>query len=175
MKDSKFNLKDIFQTVLIMIVILGVKFFVIDSSVVMGQSMYPTLNENSHNDRVIVERYKQFTKNYNRGDVVVLKANNEAKDKYIKRVIALSNETVEIRDGSVYVNGEVLIENYLPTDIFTEPGMKIVVPEGYVFVLGDNRIDSTDSRELGPINIEDILGRASFKFNILNLSFKKLY
>lgn len=175
MKDSKNKLKDIFQTVLIMAVILGVKIFLIDSSVVMGQSMYPTLNENGHNDRVIVERYKQFTKDYNRGDVVVLKADNAAKDKYIKRVIALSNETVEIKDGNVYVNGEVLIENYLPTNILTKPDMKIVVPEGCVFVLGDNRIDSTDSRDLGPINKEDILGRASFKFNILDLSFKKLY
>ncbi len=124
--------------------------------------MYPTLNE-SH-DKVILEKYKQFTDDYNRSDIIVI--NEEILDKrIIKRVIGLPNETVEIKNGYIYINGELLKEEYLDKDIRTYPDMKVIVPEGHIFVLGDNRGNSKDSRHIGVVKIEDVLGKAIYRFN----------
>jgi len=125
--------------------------------------MYPTLNE-SH-DKVILEKYKQFMDNYSRSDIIVI--NEEILDKrIIKRVIGLPNETFEIKNSCVYINGELLKEEYLNEDIKTYPDMKVAVPEGHIFVLGDNRENSKDSRHIGVVKIEDVLGKAIYRFNI---------
>jgi signal peptidase I len=174
MKNSSFNLKDILQTLGALVVILILKFFVIDNARVQGQSMYPTLNSGEHNDRVIIEKYKHYTKDYKRGDIIILKSDKTDKDILIKRIVGLPGETVEIKQGKVYVNNELLTEEYLPRDIITNPSMKVEVEEEHVFVLGDNRENSTDSRILGAIPINDIIGKATFKFNILDLDFEKL-
>jgi signal peptidase I len=78
----------------------------------------------------------------------------------IKRVIALPGETVEIRDGHVYINGQQLQEPF--TEEATRPGRysEVTVPPLHVFVLGDNRDRSNDSRSFGPVPIENIVGRA---------------
>jgi signal peptidase I len=174
MNKLKENMKDIIQTLLILIVILAVKFFVVDNARVEGKSMYPTLNEGNHNDRVVIERFKHYTKDYKRRDIIILKAHNLDKDILIKRIIGLPKDTVEIKSGKVYVNGEVLKEDYLPEGVITNPNMKIVVPEGDVFVLGDNRGNSTDSRIIGPVKFDDILGKATYRFNLSEFSFEKL-
>ncbi|MEG0772470.1 signal peptidase I [Clostridium sp.] len=174
MKKLGFNFKDIVQTLGILLVILVLKTFVIDNAKVQGQSMYPTLNSGEHNDRVIIEKYKHYTKDYKRGDIIILKSDKIDKDILIKRIIGLPGETVEIKQGKVYVNNELLTEAYLPGDIITNPSMKVHVEDGHVFVLGDNRDNSTDSRMLGIIPIDDIIGKATFKFNILDFDFEKL-
>lgn len=79
---------------------------------------------------------------------------------FIKRVIGLSGDTVEGRDGVVYVNGEAIDEPYLPRYAVTEDFAMVEVPAGELFVMGDNRSDSIDSRSFGPIPEEDIVGRA---------------
>lgn len=88
------------------------------------------------------------------------------KTSYIKRVIGLPGEHVKIENGQVYINGEKLEENYLQNGIITPEGKinDIIVPNGYVFVLGDNRQSSTDSREFGCIPISKIEGKAIFRF-----------
>lgn len=174
MKKLGFNFKDIVQTLGILLVILVLKTFVIDNAKVQGQSMYPTLNSGEHNDRVIIEKYKHYTKGYKRGDIIILKSDKTDKDILIKRIIGLPGETVEIKQGKVYVNNELLTESYLPGDIITNPSMKVDVEDGHVFVLGDNRGNSTDSRMLGVIPVDDIIGKATFKFNILDFDFEKL-
>lgn len=78
---------------------------------------------------------------------------------HVKRVNALPDETVEIRDSRVLIDGKVLSEPYLPDQKPIADSGPIQVPEGYVFVLGDNREESYDSREMGPIPIEFIMGR----------------
>ncbi len=94
------------------------------------------------------------------------------KTSYIKRVIGLPGEHVEIKDGSVYINGEKLQENYLQSYVVTEPSggnyYDIIVPANTVFVLGDNRGASTDSRRFGCIPVDKIESKAVFRFWPLN-------
>lgn len=99
-----------------------------------------------------------------RGDIVVLHPPIDQGKPYIKRVIGLPGETISIQDGSVFINGERLEEPYLNGLSTSWPGAlgneEIRIPEGQVFVLGDNRNNSTDSRYFGPIEIDEIIGKA---------------
>lgn len=100
-----------------------------------------------------------------RGDIIVFDPPIHSTDKpYIKRVIGLPGERVSIRDGSVYINGERLDEEYLGSTSTSWPGrpddFELLIPEEHVFVMGDNRNNSTDSRSFGPIPYSDIIGRA---------------
>lgn len=94
------------------------------------------------------------------------------KTSYIKRVIGLPGEHVQIKDGSVYINGEKLVEDYLQDYVVTEDleGMytDLIVPENTVYVLGDNRGESTDSRRFGCVPLEKIESKAVFRFWPLN-------
>jgi signal peptidase I len=89
-----------------------------------------------------------------------------SKTNYIKRVIALEGDKVKILNGKVFVNGTLQEESFLPEDVQTNSGVfyDLIVPEGYVFVLGDNRPNSLDSRELGCIPLEKIEGVVFFRF-----------
>ena len=100
-----------------------------------------------------------------RGDIIVFDPPINAIDKpYIKRVIGLPGETVRIRDGAVFVDGERLDESYLGSTATRWPGraddFELLVPDEHVFVLGDNRNNSTDSRSFGPVEFDAIIGRA---------------
>lgn len=88
------------------------------------------------------------------------------KRSYIKRVIALEGQHVVIEDSKVYVNGAQIKEDYLQNDVVTESSVfyDFIVPEGYVFAMGDNRTKSTDCRELGCIPLDKVEGIVSFRF-----------
>ncbi len=88
------------------------------------------------------------------------------KRSYIKRVIALPGEHVKIENGTVYINGEELKEDYLEPDVVTESEVfnDFIVPEGYVFAMGDNRTKSTDCRNFGCIPLDKIEGIVIFRF-----------
>lgn len=88
------------------------------------------------------------------------------KKSYIKRVIALEGDHVRIEDNKVYVNNEILEEEYLSADVVTISNVfnDFIVPEGYVFAMGDNRTKSTDCREFGCIPLEKIEGIVAFRF-----------
>lgn len=110
---------------------------------------------------------------FNRFVYYVLETN---KTSYIKRVIGLPGEHVKIEDGKVYINGEELDEPYLKDDVVTgklkntsTPYLDIVVPEGYLFLMGDNRGSSTDSRCFGCVPFEKIESRVLLRFWPLNL------
>lgn len=110
---------------------------------------------------------------FNRFVYYVLETN---KTSYIKRVIGLPGEHVKIEDGKVYINGEELDEPYLKDDVVTgklkntsTPYLDIVVPEGYLFLMGDNRESSTDSRCFGCVSFEKIESRVLLRFWPLNL------
>ncbi len=94
------------------------------------------------------------------------------KDSYIKRTIALPGEHVEIKEGNVFINGEQLQEDYLPSGIVTDVGVgfdDFVVPENYVFAMGDNRSHSTDCRAFGCIPLEKIESKVWIRIWPLNL------
>ena len=128
-------------------------------------------------DRVLVNKLSYQFSDVSRGDIVVFSrtddeiasAGPEQPRDVIKRVIGLSGESVEIREKSVYINGQQLVEPYLDPDIVMADFGPVSVPDGMVFVMGDNRNLSSDSRsELGPIDEDRIVGRAFVLFWPLN-------
>jgi signal peptidase I len=151
-----------------LLVAFVVRTFVIAHFVVEGESMYSTLDTN---DRVFVNKLSYRLHDPNRGDVVVLHQVTGASERdLIKRVIGLPGETVEVRNCAVLIDGRVLNEPYLdpavvtPTDCGGDYVLDGVVPDDHVFVMGDNRGGSQDSRVIGPISEDDLVGRAFVVF-----------
>lgn len=138
-------------------VVLAINLLLAQPRVVHGQSMEPNLHENQ---RVIVDLLSYRLRPPERGEIVVLDVpKRRTGPPLIKRVIGLPGDRVEIRDGHVYVNDQRLDEPYL--DQFTAGHMPVqCVPEEHLFVLGDNRSCSNDSRYFGMVPYENILGRA---------------
>ena len=102
-----------------------------------------------------------------RGDIIVLNPPVRSDKPYIKRVIALPGETVAVRDGKVYVNGEVIEEAYIaepPRYSYPFNAGEYTVPEGAVFVMGDNRNNSSDSHIFGPVPLDRVIGKAFFSY-----------
>lgn len=122
-------------------------------------------------DRVLVNKISYRLHDINRGDVVVFtRPDNqpgEIRD-LIKRVIGLPRDTIEIRDNTVYVNGDRLIEPYLQEGEVMENYGPTVVPDGQIFVMGDNRDSSYDSRKFGTVQEDRVVGRAFVLFWPLN-------
>ncbi len=184
-------MREMIETVLIVAVVFLTVRLLIQNFVVDGDSMLPTL----HNEEYLLVNkaaYFQYDSNFfarlfnpdtpsdlhylfggpSRGDIIVFNSPTEPKD-FIKRVIALEGETLEIRpdpdpigrpgspcgDCGVYVNGVRLDEPYIKEtpNYRVEP---MVVPKGYVYVLGDNRRNSTDSHAFGPLAVDSIIGPA---------------
>ncbi|KPU42674.1 signal peptidase I S [Oxobacter pfennigii] len=143
-------------------VVFLLKFFIFDIMAIDGISMEPTLH---HKDRVFVNiaGFKMGQPKHN--DVVIFTPSIEPDYYYVKRIIGIPGDTVTIKSGKVYVNDVLLNEEYLSPGTYTSPDMTIEVPEGKVFVLGDNRGSSEDSRDprLGPITIESIKGSVEFR------------
>lgn len=134
--------------------------YVLAKATVEGPSMQPTLQ---NKDILFLEKISTETSNIKRGQIVVFDSKNMDGDYYIKRVIGIAGDVVEIKNGHVYLNGNVLNEEYLSANDITEPlstQSKYTVPNGCVFVLGDNRTNSVDSRMLGPISLKDLKGHA---------------
>lgn len=144
-----------------LVVALLVKTFLIQAFFIPSLSMFPTLAEG---DRVLVNKLSYRLHDVNRGDMVVFERPNgqpesDIKD-LIKRVVGLGGETIEARDGVVYIDGERLAEPYLVDGMRTENLAEQEVPAGQVWVMGDNRTGSSDSRVFGPIDEDTIVGRA---------------
>ncbi len=153
------------------IVALIIKAFLIQAFYIPSRSMEPTLEIN---DRVLVNKLSYKLHDVNRGDIVVFERpaserESEIKD-LIKRVIALPGEQVVIKDNAVYIDGQRLVEPYLQPGIPITNGpsepwrcteeQPCTVPEDSVWVMGDNRTDSRDSRYFGPIPEDTVVGRA---------------
>jgi signal peptidase I len=161
----------LFDWFIVIIVALLVAFlvrtFVLAHFVVDGTSMATTLHDD---DRVFVNKLSYRLHDPNRGDVVVLHQITGASERdLIKRVIALPGETIEVRNCQVFVDGRALDEPYLDeaATVTGQCGGDVAatsVPEEHVYVMGDNRAGSQDSRALGPIAEDDLVGRAFVVF-----------
>lgn len=154
-------LREIAETVLpALIIVLALNLFLIQSTRVQMQSMEPNLHEG---ELLILEKISYRFRPPQRGEIVVFRLSAEPTSHLIKRVIALPGETIEIRDGRVYIDGDLLDEPYAsPT---TYPSMRpLRVPPESIFVLGDNRGLSNDSRSFGPVAYTDIMGRAWLRY-----------
>src|ERR1700688_4577188 len=129
---------------------------------VEGTSMAPLLSDQ---ERIFINKFVYRFENIHRGDVVVFWYPLHRSKSFIKRVIGLPGETVDIRHGLLYVNGQLIPEPYVPpqyTDV-TDFG-PVKVPKDSYFVMGDHRISSNDSRVFGPVASQFIYGRAVFAY-----------
>ena len=179
------------------VIYVGINFFFGTIAGIRQTSMYPTAKDG---ERVIVGRRVLYNKEINRGDIITLAAPDEevkkdvsiyapylertgfdwfvydileiGKKSYVKRVIAVGGDSIKITEsGEVYLNEEILEENYLAEDVITPitgDYYDLVVPEGYVFVMGDNRGASKDSREFGVVPLDKIEGKVHIRIWPLN-------
>lgn len=198
MVDKKAVIKEVLEwTYCIVIAValaLLIRYFIGTPTVVKHSSMYPTLKQNQ---RLVLNRlYRTFHDTPERGDIITFEAPSQSvatgvkavydnepqnvfekfcyyvlevnKMSYIKRVVALPGEHVQIADGKVYINGEELKEDYLQENVVTEAKSTYLtdftVPEGYVFAIGDNREYSGDCRAFGCIPFEKIESKVWIRF-----------
>ncbi|WP_421655219.1 signal peptidase I [Leptothermofonsia sp. ETS-13] len=143
----------------------GIRTFVAEARYIPSGSMLPTLQVN---DRLIVDKLGYYFKSPQRGDIVVFSPTDALQkqnfhDAFIKRVIGLPGEKVEVKGGRVYINDKPLKENYIADAPQYQWGPK-VVPEGSYLVLGDNRNNSYDSHYWGFVPRDKIIGRAVVRF-----------
>ncbi|MDL2237460.1 signal peptidase I [Christensenellaceae bacterium OttesenSCG-928-K19] len=147
----------VFSIIVAIVVAFVIRAFVFEIILVDGDSMFPTLHTN---ERVAIEKVTRYGGMPNRGEIIIVEYPNMT-GTYVKRAIGLPGETVEIRDSVVYIDGIALSEDYINPEPYQdmEP---VTVPENHVFVMGDNRAHSLDSRTLGPISHDAILGHGLF-------------
>ena len=143
------------------LVAIGMRAFVVQTFWIPSGSMEPTLNVN---DRVLVDKLSYHLHAVHRGDIVVFtKPPGEVLgpgiNDLVKRVIGLPGETISAHGGQVYINGKLLAEPWLPKGVVTGNFSPVHIPQGYYFVMGDNRPFSSDSRVFGPISGSLIVGR----------------
>ncbi len=151
-------LREVLETILpALLIALLINVFVGQATRVEGQSMEPNLHSNQ---RLVVEKLSYRFHGPERFDVVVLKLPDQSDELLIKRVVGLPGEKVEIRDGHVYINGELLEEPFLTEGMHPGRNITVTVPPLHVYVLGDNRNHSNDSRSFGPVPLENVVGRA---------------
>lgn len=143
---------------------LALKAGVADAREVPTPSMVPTVQPG---DRIFVERAVVHFTGLSRGNIVVFTPPVPSEEDYLKRVIGLPGDTVEVKGGQVLVNGRVLVEPYI-AEAPTYPYGPVTVPEGKVFVLGDNRNQSYDSHAWGLLDESAIHGRAWVRYWPLN-------
>lgn len=155
--------------ILIVAILLLLGVFVAQPVVVEGTSMLPQLHDGERLlvDKLIYYKIKSFSWGHiERGDIVVFWYPKDPDKSYVKRVIGLPGETVEIRSGVVFINGQQLNENYLdPEHNQTLPNLPLRhVDEHFYFVMGDNRDNSSDSRYWGTVPEKYIYGKAFFRY-----------
>ena len=136
--------------------------FVLEAFRIPSESMVPTLEVG---DRVFVNKFIYRFTEPERGDIVVFESVNGGEEDLIKRVVALPGDEIQVRSGTLLVNGEEQEEPYLNKELpFNGSYEPTKVPEGEVFVMGDNRANSADSRVFGPLPVENIEGEAFMRF-----------
>ncbi len=155
---------DILEVVVFAIAIfLFIYLLVLQPHKIKGESMDPNFADGEY---LLTEKVSYRFREPARGDVIVFEAPGTKGDEFIKRVIGLPKEKVSLNNSRVYINDEVLTESYIsestPTagGVFLSDGKEITVPPNHYFVLGDNRLASSDSRTWGFITKEAITGRA---------------
>ncbi|GAA4712980.1 signal peptidase I [Brevibacillus fulvus] len=145
-----------------------IRTFLFAPFVVDGQSMETTLH---NGEKLVVNKAIYLLSQPQRGDIIVFHA--EPTRDYIKRVIAVAGDTIEMKNDQLYLNGKQADEPYLAEKRkeakqkgvpLTEDFGPITIPDGQIFVMGDNRLNSRDSRAIGPVDVDTVVGRAELVF-----------
>ena len=155
------ELKEWLKSIALAVVIaLVIRLFFFETFLVEGTSMHPTLQ---HHERLIVNKIVYNFKEPEQGDIIVF--NYAFRRDFIKRIIGLSGDEIKIRDGKLYVNENMQDEPYIQNQVMYDFG-PVTVPDGHIFVLGDNRDNSMDSRDpaVGAISLERVKGKAMLVF-----------
>lgn len=179
MEEKKISAKKIIINILsyllivILLLLLGVKLNFAKVAV-DGQSMNPTLVGTSFEgyEYGYTDRFLYKISGLDRYDIVVVRQNT-TDDLWIKRIIGMPNETIQIKDGSVYINDELLDSDPFKDIKISNPGLaseKIALGDNEYFVMGDNRNNSRDSRVIGKINKKQIYGRGFISRGICDIS-----
>lgn len=136
-----------------------IRAFLFEIILVDGESMMPTLLTD---ERIGIEKVTRYASLPERGDIVIVRY-PDMEGTYVKRTIGLPGETVNVRDSTVYINGLPLYEDYVSQEPYADMD-PVLVPEDHIFVMGDNRAHSMDSRAsyIGPISKDAILGHGLF-------------
>lgn len=165
-KKSKSAIKDL---ILILLIAFIINSFLFQNAVVSGNSMSPTLKDKNI---VLVDKISYRFSKPARGDIVVFPYKENHSTKYIKRIIALPNDRIDIKNDGIYINSEKLNEEYILEEMFSfgNVDFPLTVPEGEYFVLGDNRNDSIDSRysDIGFIPKDRLIGKVILRIWPLN-------
>lgn len=164
MKSFLYTLREILEIVLIAaVVVVGVRYFLVQPFLVDGSSMEPNFHSG---DYLLINELSYRFKEPQRGDVIVFHYPGNKSTYFIKRIIGLPGERVEIKEGKISIfnkehpNGFKLNEFYLPSSVKTENEKTITLETNDYFVLGDNRGASFDSRQWGSLNKKEIVGSA---------------
>ena len=149
-------IKQIFPYVVIFLFVVVIRTFIVTPVIVSGESMATTLKDGEY---LLLKKYDHT---YSRYEVIVFNYNNS---KLVKRIIGLPGEHVKYKDGTLYINNQRVEDDFssLTTDFDLRYLGFEVIPEGYYFVLGDNRMFSSDSRIIGLISEEQIEGTTNFR------------
>jgi len=181
-EESNFDLRNIAEflwemiktAITVVIIVYLIKTYIFQLFSVDGQSMEPTMH---HKEMLLVDKLSYFFRSPGRGEIIVFEKPDAKNINFIKRIIGLPGETLEIHNNQVTIKndehpeGIVLEEEYIPNDYPTNGDYEYQIAENEVFVMGDNRTNSQDSRVLGPINQDQIIGRALFVYWPINEAF----
>ncbi len=166
-KSSRRNIRDL-AIILVVAVVFGIviRSFVFQSFFIPSGSMIPTLKPGN---RVLVNKLAYDFHPVHRGDIIVFRTppndrGNPAIKDLVKRVVGLPGDVVSSKNGKLYINGKPLPEPYLPPGTVTNGVPVTKIPPGELWVMGDNRTDSEDSRFFGPISEKLIVGRVFLRY-----------
>ena len=157
-KRGKSPLGEAFESIVVAIILaVLIRLFVVEPFYIPSGSMEPTLKEH---DRIIVSKLNYRFQDPKRGDIIVFKYPVDPKRNFVKRLIATGGETVQIKNGKLYIDGRPEPEDYLPRGLRFKDFGPVKVPPGSYFMMGDNRNNSEDSRVWGFLPNDLIVGRA---------------
>ena len=163
------NLKGFFQfwweilkiVILALVIVIPIRYFLFQPFIVKGQSMEPNFESG---DYLIIDELSFRFREPRRGEVIVFQYPRSPSQRFIKRIIGLPGETVEVKGGSIMIDDQILDESeYLSYGLQTPGALRISLNENEYFVLGDNRISSSDSRQWGSLPRKNIVGRVYFR------------
>jgi signal peptidase I len=164
-KKRRAGLAELVLTVLVAFVLVFgvVRPFVIEAYRIPTESMVPTLEVG---DRILANKFIYHFTDPKKGDIIVFDSVDEEDDQtLVKRVVGLAGDEIQVEDGVLFVNGEAQNEPYLNQELpFRGSYGPTEVPEGHIFVMGDNRGNSADSRVFGPLPLENVKGEAFVRF-----------
>lgn len=159
---------DIIETIVLALAIFVVIYlFLFQPHQVKGASMEPSFFDGEY---ILTDKISYRLHSPKRGEVIIFKAPKNPELDYIKRIIGLPGERIKIENGDIFINDQKLNEEYIPENtiisggLFLSKGKETKIPEKSYFVLGDNRLHSSDSREWGPIQTSDIVGKAFLRY-----------